>query len=363
MIYPSQAPPSRPPVKVIRASSTGFSAPEAFSSAFDASVRLLFRPFDGRRWLKLSVVCLFLGGGAPTAAFNSVLSSVSGDLLAREALEQGRLYFAQHTWLIVLGIVLGLGFGLALLYLRAVFRFVLVDAIVNGRVLPGSAWNAVEPLGRSYFYWLVGALATIGSGLAAGAIGVFPYLRAAGAAAPHSLAYSLSLVALLAAVVLVGVFLALVITLTDDLVVPIMYVERQPLAAAWRSLWKMLRGGPGPFLVYILVRFLASIAVGAAVMAFLFPASLGLFSGATLAGSLLVLALGLAGLAWVWNPLTTVLTLAGFGLLFGLFLILLSVVGMPGQVLLQTFGMRFIASRVPSLELLWDMPIARGSER
>ena len=32
-------------------------------------MRLLFRPFIGRRWIALSVVCLFLGGGTSTAAF------------------------------------------------------------------------------------------------------------------------------------------------------------------------------------------------------------------------------------------------------------------------------------------------------
>jgi hypothetical protein len=49
-------------------------------------------------------------------------------------------------------------------------------------------------------------------------------------------------------------------------------------------------------------------------------------------------------------------------LLIGLLLLLLGVAGMPGQVLLQSFGMRFLASRVPALDALWRTLPLRSSQ-
>jgi hypothetical protein len=55
----------------------------------------------------------------------------------------------------------------------------------------------------------------------------------------------------------------------------------------------------------------------------------------------------LLGFAWAWNPITVALALAALVLLIGVLLILLSVAGMPGQVFLQDYGLRFILPRLP----------------
>ncbi len=268
----------------------------------------------------------------------------------RHTFEQVRQYVAQHTWLVLLAILLGLGLGLSLLYFRAIFRFALVEAIVKQEVHLRSSWNTLRPLGFSYFFWVMGALVVVGTTFAGAAVAAFPYLRAAGT---PSLAFSFLLVTLLVAVVLVGVTAALLITLTDDLVVPLMYVEHLRLPAAWSILCKSIRAEAGTFAAYVLLRFAISTLVGVAVLFFLFLALLGLFSSAILAGALVILVLRMLGLVWFWNPLTTLLALAGLGVLMGVLLILLTVVGMPGQVLLQDFGMRFVASRVPWLGRVW----------
>jgi hypothetical protein len=96
------------------------------------------------------------------------------------------------------------------------------------------------------------------------------------------------------------------------------------------------------------------VGVGIAVLFFLFPALVALFSGAIIVAVVVVMALHLVGLAWVWNPLTVVLAGAAVLLLMVLLLTLLGVAGMPGQVFLQTFGMRFMAPRVPALAQLWQ---------
>jgi hypothetical protein len=66
-------------------------------------------------------------------------------------------------------------------------------------------------------------------------------------------------------------------------------------------------------------------------------------------GVLVLLGVRLLGLTWAWNPLTTSLALAALLVLIGAILILFSVVAMPGQVLIQNFGIRFISARVSAL--------------
>ena len=216
----------------------------------------------------------------------------------------------------------------------------------------GTAWTANRSLGRSYFWWLLATLLLVGASLTAGAIAVIPHLRSLASAGTRSLSFWVTLIGLLLVDILVGLLLAMVVTLTDDLVVPIMYAENLALRPAWKKLWQEIRGEVGGFAVYVLLRFAVGVAVAASALFFLFPILLGLFSGAMITGVLVLLSLRLLGLAWAWNPLTTSLAFAALLLLIGSILILLTVVGMPGQLLIQNFGIRFIGARVPALKAL-----------
>jgi len=69
------------------------------------------------------------------------------------------------------------------------------------------------------------------------------------------------------------------------------------------------------------------------------------------------------GLAWAWNPVTFVLGALALGIFSSLLFALLSIIGMPGQVYLQNYGVRFIASRVPSLATLCRAAAAQGRTR
>ena len=350
-----QEPESFVPARPLRASAA--TPVQALNAALEDTLRLLFRPFDAHTWIKLSLVCLFLGGGTPSAAFHWSLGTLPADIHLSESLAQMRQYITEHLWLILLTILAGLALGLAWLYFRAVFRFVLVDCLLRRDVSMRSAWKAVHPLGRSYFFWLLGLFLALGGSFAAGAILAFPHLRAAAAEETHKLALYVVLIGTLVVVVLTGLLVAVVIALTDDLAVPMMYAGRFSLPASWRRLWTLLRTDSASFVIYVLVRFAVSVAVGVAVLFFLFPALVSVFSGAIIAAALVVLGLHLVGVSLVWNPLTIVVAIAALGLLTVVLLVLLSVVGMPGQVLLQSFGIRFIAPRAPTLEALRRMPV------
>jgi len=324
----------------------------ALGRAFRDTVDLLLKPLDVTRWLKLSVLCLFLGGGAPSAAFNWSLGSLPGDIGFSDLAGRARQTVAAHAWLVALVVAAALGLLVGMLYLRSVFRFALIDAIVKGEVRLRSSLRETRAVGRSYFRWLLLAVIGITLALLFGGMLVYPHLRTAAAAGVRSGAFWTMLAAILLVDVLVGLTVALVIVLTDDFAVPIMYAEQVPLTTAWRALGPKLRHEPGPLTAYVFVRFAVAVGTSLATLLLLFPLLLALFSGAIIAGALVVLAFHLLGFLWTWNSLTLSLTGAGFSVLIGLVLIVLSVVGMPAQVLIQDLGIHFIASRFASVAAL-----------
>lgn len=330
----------------------GLSPIESLSRAWDETRRLLLHPFQRRRWIALSVACLFLGGGTTTAAFQWAFGSLPTDLHLSELLLQLRLLIGQHSSLIVLAVILSLGLVLGIIYIRCVLRFVLIDAVIKQDVALSEAWGRLKLPGRSYFLWLVGV---VGATLAI-ACGVtivwIRYLSVIRDAGYPWWVPSLLLVMELVAVVFCGLAVAILITLTDDLAAPIMYAEGISLPAAWRIVWKVSRRDRGTVLFYVVLRFAVSMGISIAVLFVLFPALMALSSVALVAASLVLILLRIVGLAWAWNPVTIVLGTLGFGVLTASLFALLAVVGMPGQVYLQNYGVRFIASRVPSLESL-----------
>jgi hypothetical protein len=335
---------------------------DALSAAWDETFCLLFRPFHVGRWIELSVVCLFLGGGTPTAAFQWGFSILPGELQSADMFLRLRNVITQHLSLIILMVIAVVGVVVTLLYVRCVLRFVLVDAVMKREVSPGLAWRSLHTLGRNYFFWLVGIIGTV---LAAG-LGVvvlsFPYLSSARSADHPSLLATLWLAVILTAVVLVGLLIAVAVTITDDLVVPLIYAESSSFPAAWRMVWKVARRDSTTFVFYLATRFAVSMGIGVAVLFFLFPVLMSLSSGALITAAIVNLSLRLMGLVWTWNPLTMVLGATALLALTGLLFAVLSVVGMPGQVYLQNYGVRFIASRHPALETLWHQAAA-GRQR
>jgi len=348
------------PAETSRAAAAGTSPIAALVDAFLDTVQLLFNPFDPARWLKLSALCLFLGGGTASAAFHWSLSALPGEIGFQDATAQLRAYLARLPGVFFLTFVLAVGLGVLIIYLRAVCRFALVETILHGEVRLRRGWQERRPLARSYFFWLLAALGALGGILGAGLLVALPSLRAQSGLEDRPLVDSIILSGVLLAEVVAGLVAGLLITLTDDFAVPIMFAEKLPLVAAWRRLFGLLRGEAGAFTLYFLLRLVVSVTIGVTVLFFLFPALVALFSGAIIVGALVVLTLQLAGLAWVWTSLTILVAGLALSILMGLLLMLLGAAGMPGQVFLQNFGMRFISPRLPALESLWQ-PDSRSS--
>ncbi len=322
----------------------------ALRRAWNDALSLLLRPFSIRKWVKLGLICFFLGGGTPWAIVNWSAGSLTPSVTYYFLLERARETLAGHAWLAIPIVALGLAAGLALLYVRALGRFVLVDSILGREVRIRRAWRSNRRLGRSYFIFLAGGLAILGVAFGILTLALFPHLQMWALERPPW--FPLVVAGLLGAIILTATVVALAIMLTDDIVVPTMYAERIGLARAWGELLRWMSREPATFGLYILARIGLAVVTGAAVLVFFFPMLLAIFSGVLLAEGLGRFALGALGVAWLWNAGTLALATAAAGAVSAMLLAALSLAQMPAQVFLQDFGIQFIASSVPSLAAL-----------
>ncbi|MGH9432094.1 MAG: DUF7544 domain-containing protein [Terriglobia bacterium] len=332
------------------------SAASAASAAARDGVDLLLRPFNAGQWLKFSLLCLVLGGGTPSAAFDWSLGALPGGISLEQFAARAREYLAQHLWLVAVAVGIVLVTSFLILFLRASFRMVLVGSIIRRRLALSPIWGQTRALRHSYFRWLLCTLGAAGVFVSIVSVLAFPYLRVSATAGLRSVVFWIMLGAVLTLDILVGLTLAVVIILTDDLVAPIMYAERLTMLPAWKRLIEMGSREPWTFLTYLLWRFALSLALGVLVVFLVFSALLTLFSGAMITAASVVLTLHAWGMRWVWNAATVAIAAGGMGVLMIVVLLVLSLVSMPGQVFLQDFGMRFIAARLPSLEVLLIRP-------
>lgn len=302
------------------------------------------------RWVKLGAICLFLGGGVPSAVLNWPLGILPPDVSFRAILDHAGNLMAAHEWLFVPVVLMGLAIGLALFYVRSIGRFVLVDSILRGDVRIRHAWVSNRRLGRSYFGWLVSVLIAMGGVFSLAALALFPLLQSWAAA--KATWFPMVVAGLLAMIGIAGVLLALAITLTDDFVVPTMYAERIALPRAWKGLVLRMTGEPATFGLYILVRIGLAVVAGAAVLLLLFPMALAILSGALVTKALAAFVIGALGFTWEWNAATITLGFTAFGLVTVMLFAALSMAQMPAQVFTQDFAIEFISSSVPSLAAL-----------
>jgi hypothetical protein len=165
--------------------------------------------------------------------------------------------------LVAVAIVVALVFQ----WLGARGKFVFLDNVVHGRPAIAEPWTRHARQGNSLFLWKLAiwvvAGLVIGSVLlttAGVAVLAWIGLHAPVAAAPP-IAMGVALLMIL------GLLFALVVLLTDDFVVPLMYRDGLMVRDAWRRFLPLLRGQLGSFVAYGLFVLVLNVVVAAVVAA------------------------------------------------------------------------------------------------
>ncbi|MEF8780132.1 MAG: hypothetical protein V5A46_05605 [Haloferacaceae archaeon] len=310
---------------------------DAVDDAIDATRRFLF-PFSLVRWTKLAVIALFIGGGGSVSGNAPNLSSVGGEYAPSDGPGAGAPGGGVPSDLpalpgepfaspeLIAAAVAGIaGLAVLLAVVSTVLRFVFYDALRTDVVALWGPFKRRFLQGIRLILFQIGVTVLVFAPVGAAGYGL--YLT--DPAIPSRLA-----ALLVGAAVLLVVFATwlLVLSFTNDFVVPIMVLEDETVLGGWSRFWPTLKGEWVQFLVYLVVYFFLSLGIGIGQsIVTLILGGIVIALGA-IAGLVVVGLLGGAAAA-----LESIVGLALLGLLVVLVVATLAVVVLPIRVLVLTY--------------------------
>jgi MFS family permease len=235
------------------------------------------------------------------------------------------------------------------LYLNSIFRFILFDSVLRRECSISDGWRKWQRAGGRFLLWqIVLQLATwIFFALLVGVPVAFA-LAAGWATDLRSHIGRLIIGAIFGFGLLLLFFLTIgvVQVLAKDFLVPIMALEGLDFADGWHRLLAIIRPDQGRFAVYLLLKFVLSIAAGIIfTIAAVIPALL-----MAVPAIVAVVAARTAGLGW--NVTTISLTIIFGSMLFLAMIYLIALVCVPATVFFPAYALYFFAARYPNLEVL-----------
>lgn len=344
---------------------------ESASNAFANTRRILFDRFVLGRWLKLGLIAMIgaglggRGGGLRVSVPNWPSGGAEEEGYPEEISDEALRWLMQAAAFVVehaaelLLLLVGLGLlwvvcAILFLYIRCVFRLIFVDVVAAKRE-PSirASWRRHRLQGWSLLGWLilmglaplalivVAALPLLSSGVAISSGDAL--LAALGVGG------ILVIIALLAAALLL---LAILQNLTEDFLVPAMYVDGGGIVAGWRRVCAAWRGHFWTVVVFYLLKL--AFVIGAAIvggLAMIPVLALALFPLGSAAGVVAVaLALGLSKRALV-ILLALPLLLGGLGAVLALSYLMHCLL-LPLTVFFQSYSLSFIGRLDASLRTI-----------
>jgi hypothetical protein len=242
---------------------------EPVGKALEKTKQILFSPFEWGKWFTLGF-CAWLafmgegggGSGGNGGGHNGGGGPNLGDI--RHSIGSN-LY-----WIIPVGIVVGfivVAVCLGLLWLRCRGKFMFLYCVAKNKAEVTYPWTEYGREANSLFLfkialWLVSMVCIIP--IAIGwVVVIIPIVHA-----ERFLPAAIGMIAGLTLVsLLVFIGLCVVLKLTEDFVVPVMFVSRIRCMEAWKRVLRLIKANIGQFILFILFAIVLSMAIGAIVFA------------------------------------------------------------------------------------------------
>ena len=231
-----------------------------FGEAFELTNKILFQPFDLKKWFVIGFAA-FLSGHLAGIGFN--FPSPFGNFQSHRTAPEGiSLHFDQwKPWLVASVVVLALLFFavvIALTWLKARGNFIFTDCVVRNRAAIVEPWCEYRKEGNSYFFFLLGlmfAVLLLAGLMLASVIGLGWLKQGAGETG------SITSIGFL---VFLGVFwvsIVIFVSIATYFMVPVMYRRRCRAVAAFRDVTLLIWHHLGSFFLLCLFEFVLILAV------------------------------------------------------------------------------------------------------
>lgn len=317
----------------------------AIAPAFEHMTKMLFKPFEMRKWLALGFITMLAGGGGGHGNFRlpGNYDHGGGGGGPWPAFER----WIEHFWpILVIGVLFLIALGIVVMWLISVFHFVYLNDVARNSGAIREPFHRLRGAGTSLFLWnlVYGFIFLLLLGVLVGAplLTVFVIARNVGAAAK---------VAAVVWAVLVGIamilFACVIEMVVSDFVSTAMYVRGVGILEGWRIILPTLRANVGQVILYILllIAFGIGIAIASVIVAlttmliFAIP-----FGGIALAGFLIGKAIGLT----MSIPVIAVIATYALAVLLT-YSYTVSCLLQPAVVFLRAFSLVVIGQADPSL--------------
>lgn len=226
---------------------------------------MLFRPFNLAKWMTIGFCAWLaaLGEGGYSGNFN-VPSSGHGKSLHREFVEIKTFVLSNLNWIIPLAVVLfviGFIVGVVLLWLNSRGKFMFLHCVALDVAEITAPWRKFKAQANSLF-WFRFVLHIIGTVLTLPLLVMcfFPIYRMFMAEKLIS-GDIWELVVLFIVMLGIGCVFLLILKLTVDFVVPIMFLRGGKCLAAWQEFLSLLSGNMGRFVLYLLFQIVLHMAI------------------------------------------------------------------------------------------------------
>jgi hypothetical protein len=336
------------------------SAVDTVSLAIEHTKRQLFQPFRFGQWTRLAVVGLLAGelsssGGCNGSNFNFPQHPGASphNFPSLPGMDSALL-----VGLIVVIVFAALVFGIIMMYVSSVMRFVLFDSVISKECRIRQGWNRRQNEGWRYFVWkllylvitLGGCMALVGIPLVfTFAMGWFREPK------EHLIPLVLGGVLLVLAMIFFLVVMTVIFLLTKDFVVPQMALENISAVEGWRRLWPMIQAEKGSYAGYIGMKIV--MAIGAGIVVGIATLILGLIIAIPTVGLSILAVLTGQSAGLTWNAITITLAIVVGCVLLAIFLYLIALISVPVIVFFPAYSIYFFAARYPALSaVLYPAP-------
>jgi len=341
------------------------SAVDVIPLAFQHTKRQLIQPFRFGQWTRLAVVGLLAGeagsGGCniPTNFNVPQHTPTSRHFLQSPDLSSLGIDPAMLAGLVAVLIVSALIFGIVLMFVSSVMRFILFDSVLARQCHIRAGWTRRQGIGFKYFLWQIGfTLATLAVMVIVVGIPAAIAFALGWLTKPREHLLGLILGGLLMFFVVLVLFLIIGVihVLTKDFVVPQMALEGIGAIEGWRRLWPMIQLEKGGYAGYVGMKIV--LAIGAAILVGIVSIILGLLVAipTALVAIVAVLTGKTAGLTW--NVFTITVAVVVGSILVAAFLYFMSLIAVPVMVFFPAYSIYFFASRYGPLGTVLYPPVS-----